>query len=221
MKALKQLFVLTKRIIKQNITDVDTIITVIGTPIFMLLFFVYVFGGNITVGGETDMKAYLEYALPGFLLITMTMGSAYTAMRINVDKNKGFLNRLHSLPIKRWIVLGSHVTASVIFMLLAEIIVLLVGVMMGYRTEASLVDWLIFLGLSALFAFAITLLAIPFSLKAKGYAGAGGFSYILLMLLFISSALMPTKGMAKPVQLFADYQPMTPIVETARALFKP
>ncbi|EPH99628.1 putative ABC transporter [Enterococcus faecalis 13-SD-W-01] len=219
MKSLKQLLVLTKRIMKQNITNADTLITVVGTPVFMLLFFVYVFGGSIAVSGsETSAQDYLNYSLPGFLLITMTMGSAYTALRINNDKLKGFLNRLHSLPIKRWVILGSHVTASVLFMILAEAIIFLIGLVMGFEVKTSLFGVLGFFGLSVLFAFAITLLAIPFSLKAKSYEGAGGFSYILIMLLFVSSALMPMDGMAKPIELFAKYQPMTPIVETARNL---
>lgn len=103
-------------------------------------------------------------------------------------------------------------------MLLAELAVLLVGALMGYRIQSSLGAFVIFMILSLVFAVAITLVAIPFSLQAKNYASAGGFSYVLLMLLFVSSALMPTKGMAKPVQVFADNQPITPIVNTAREL---
>jgi ABC-2 type transport system permease protein len=219
MQSIKQLAVLTRRIIRQNLTNGDTLITVIAMPVFMLLFFVYVFGGNIaTMGGAMSAHAYLRYALPGFLLLTMAMGSAYTAMRINLDQTTGFLNRLHSLPIKRWVILGSHVLASVTFMVLAEMIVLLVGLLMGYRINGAGWSILAFLGLSILFGLAITLLAIPFSLKATNYAAAGGFSYLLLMLLFVSSALMPTAGMAKPVRIFANHQPMTPIVNTARGL---
>ncbi|WP_239256800.1 ABC transporter permease [Listeria ilorinensis] len=219
MTSFKQMNVLTKRVIRLNLTNPDTIITVIGTPLFMLLFFVYVFGGNIAIDdGQASTTAYLNYSLPGFLLISMAMGSAYTALRINMDKNKGFLDRLHSLPIKRWVILGSHVVASVLFMLLAEGIVFLVGLLMGFRPETTLTDFLLFIGVSILFAFSITLLAIPFSLKAKDYNGAGGFSYILLMLLFVSSALIPTDGMVLPIKIFAEYQPMTPIVETTRGL---
>lgn len=92
MQIIKQLNVLTWRIIRQNLTNVDTIITVIAMPIFMLLFFVYVMGGNIVTTGNTSSLTYLNYALPGFLLLTMAMGSAYTAMRINMDRTSGFLN---------------------------------------------------------------------------------------------------------------------------------
>ncbi|MCI1893537.1 MAG: ABC transporter permease [Lactobacillus sp.] len=218
MQTFNQLRTLTGRIIRQNLTNADTIITVIAMPVFMLLFFVYVMGGNIATTGAGGAQAYLRYALPGFLLLTMAMGSAYTSMRINLDRTSGFLDRLHSLPIARWVILGSHVLASVTFMLMAEALVFLVGVLIGYRADVTLSSALLFVGLSVLFGLGITLLAIPFSLKADNYASAGGFSYVLLMLLFVSSALMPTTGMAKPVQMFADHQPMTPIVNTARGL---
>ncbi|KRK97057.1 ABC-2 domain containing protein [Secundilactobacillus odoratitofui DSM 19909 = JCM 15043] len=219
MQTIKQLTALVTRIVRQNLTNADTLITVIAMPVFMLLFFVYAFGGNIvTATGPASSSEYLRYALPGFLLLTMAMGSAYTALRINYDQTSGFLNRLHTLPIPRWVILGSHVIASVIFMLLAEVVVFLTGLLMCYRTDAGITSIVAFWGLSLLFSVAITLLAIPFSLKAADYASAGGFSYLLLMLLFVSSALMPTAGMAKPVRLFANHQPMTPIVNTARGL---
>lgn len=219
MKSIKQLGVLTQRIMKQNLTNPDTIITVILTPLFMLLFFVYVLGGNLAINGaQATSSEYLSYSLPGFLLVSMAMGSAYTALRINNDKNKGFLQRLHSLPIKRWLVLGSHVLASVVFMLISELAVFLVALLVGYRPEADFLEILGYFLYSALFAFGLTLMAIPFSLKASDYNGAGGFSYILLMLLFVSSAFIPMNGMVKPVRIFAEHQPMTPIVETARTL---
>lgn len=219
MKSFKQLIVLTKRILHQNFTDADTITTVIVMPAFLLLFFVYVLGGNVTIGNHGSIQAYLNYALPGFLLLTMTMGAAYTSMRINNDKLSGMLDRLHSLPIKRWVILGAHTLASILFMLIAEIVVFIVGLLMGYRPDLTLGSALVMLLLSIAFALGITLMAIPFSLKAKGYAGAGAFSYVLMMLLMVSSALMPVKGMAKPIRIFAENQPMTPIVNLARDLF--
>ncbi|WP_262316389.1 ABC transporter permease [Lacticaseibacillus parakribbianus] len=219
MLTLKQLAALTGRIIRQNFTNGDTLVTVIAMPVFMLLFFVYVLGGSIvTAGGAAGATQYLDYALPGFVLLTMAMGSAYTALRINNDQTSGFLSRLHALPIPRWVILGAHLLASVVFMVAAAAAVLLVGCLMGYRSEAGLGGWLAFAGLAVLFALTITLLAIPFSLKASNYASAGGFSYVLLMLLFVSSALMPTRGMAGPVRAFATHQPMTPIVNAARGL---
>ncbi|MDT2595510.1 ABC transporter permease [Enterococcus dongliensis] len=219
MKTFTQLFALTKRILKQNLTNTDTLITVFGTPIFMLLFFVYVFGGSISLNGtQTNTSDYLNYALPGFMLITMTMGSAYTSLRINMDKTSGFLDRLHTLPIKRWIVLGSHIVASVVFMLLSELTTFVIGLIMGFRPELSIGSFFLFLLLSVLFAFAMTMISIPFSISAKSWESAGSFSYLLIMLLFVSSAFVPTDGMAKPIEIFADHQPMTPIVEAARAL---
>lgn len=219
MKTLIQLSALTKRVLKQNLTNTDTLITVFGTPIFMLLFFVYVFGGSISLNGtKTNMVDYLNYALPGFMLITMTMGSAYTSLRINMDKTSGFLDRLHTLPIRRWIVLGSHIAASVVFMLLSEVTTFIIGMIMGFRPELAAGNILLFLLISLLFAVAMTMISIPFSISAKSWESAGSFSYLLIMLLFVSSAFVPTDGMAKPIAIFAEHQPMTPIVETTRSL---
>ncbi|MGM0123498.1 ABC-2 type transport system permease [Enterococcus sp. AZ194] len=219
MNTLKQLIILTKRIVKQNLTSVDTIITSIIMPIFILLFFVYVMGGNIVIDGTSgDRTEYLSYAMPGFLIMSMAMGSAYTALRINNDKTKGFMTRLLSMPMKRWVILGSHILASTLFMILSVISVFATGIIFGYRPQASLGEFLLFLGLIILFAVAITVLAIPFSLSAKDYASAGAFSYLLLFLLFISPAFIPVASMAKPIRLFAENQPMTPIIETAKAL---
>ncbi|MDU4623084.1 MAG: ABC transporter permease [Enterococcus gallinarum] len=219
MKTIKQLFTLTNRIVRQNLTSVDTIITSIVMPIFILLFFVYVIGGNILVGGTAgEPSDYLSYVMPGFLLMSMAMGSAYTALRINNDKTKGFLTRLLSMPMKRWVILGSHIVASTIFLLIFLLSVLLIGLVLGYRPQATIGDFLLFTLLIVLFAVSLTVLAIPFSLTAKDYAGAGAFSYILIFLLFISPAFVPVAGMAKPVRLFAENQPMTPIIETTKNL---
>lgn len=219
MKTLRQLFILTNRIIKQNLTSVDTLITSIITPIFMLLFFVYVLGGNILVNGQASTSAdYLAYSLPGFLLIAMTMGSAYTALRINTDKLKGFMTRLLTMPMKRWVILGSHVLASVTFMLFSVLAIFVTSLLLGYRPQTTLLNFLLFLILLVTFATMITLVAIPFSLTAKDYASAGAFSYLLIFLLFISPAFIPVAGMATPIRLFAENQPMTPIVETAKSL---
>lgn len=219
MKTLKQLTVLTNRIVKQNLTNMDTIITSIVMPIFILLFFVYVMGGNILVNGTSGNRAdYLNYAMPGFLLMPMVMGSAYTALRINNDKTKGFMTRLLSMPMKRWLILGSHILASTIFMLISVAAVLITGVIFGYRPDLTLTNALLLLVLIIVFAIAITMLAIPFSLTAKDYASAGGFSYLLIFLLFISPAFIPVAGMAKPIRVFAENQPMTPIIETSKHL---
>ncbi|TLQ05083.1 ABC transporter permease [Pediococcus stilesii] len=219
MNTIKQLSTLTSRIVKQNLTSPDTIITTVLTPIFMLLFFVYVMGDSILVHGvSTGRSAYLAYALPGFLLMAMAMGSAYTALRINNDKVKGFMTRLLSMPIKRWVILGAHILASTIFMLISVITVLITGIILGYRPQASLPDLGLFLLLIIVFAIVITVVAIPFSLTAKDFNGAGSFSYLLIFLLFISPAFIPVAGMAKPIRFFAENQPMTPIVATTKAL---
>ncbi|GKT06465.1 ABC transporter permease [Furfurilactobacillus curtus] len=218
MKSLKQLVTLTQRVSRLNLTDADTLITVFVMPIMLLLFFVYVFGGNIDTGSGHNTQLYLNYAVPGFMLFTMVSASAYTGMRINNDKVSGMLDRLNTLPIKRWAILNAHVVASVIFMLLSEITLLVTALLIGYRPTITLTTTVLAFALMVSFGVAITIIALPFSLRANGTAGATGFSYLLIMLVMTSSALMPTTGMAKPVRLFAQRQPFTPIANASRQL---
>jgi ABC-2 type transport system permease protein len=219
MRTSKQLFVLTKRLIKQNLTDTDTIITTFIMPIMMLLFFVYVIGGNIVINGKLGTNAsYLTYSLPGFLLIAMAMGSAYAALRINNDKTKGFMTRLLSLPIKRWAILTSYILSSVIFMLMSATVIFLTALILNYRTHTSLDNFGLFILLIVLFALMITLVTLPISLTAKDYSSSSSISYLLILLLFVSSAFIPVSGMAKPIRIFAENQPMTPITETIKSL---
>ena len=117
MKTIKQLFTLTNRIVRQNLTSVDTIITSIVMPIFILLFRLCHWWQYFSRGTAGEPSDYLSYVMPGFLLMSMAMGSAYTALRINNDKTKGFLTRLLSMPMKRWVILGSHIVASTILCL--------------------------------------------------------------------------------------------------------
>lgn len=219
MKTIKQLSVLTSRVIKQNLTDTDTIITTFIMPIAMLLFFVYIIGGNIAINGKTGSSgSYLAYSLPGFILMAMAMGSAFAALRINNDKNKGFMTRLLSLPIKRWAILTSYILASVIFMLISAVVIFLLTMLLGYRPTTTGANFGLFILVIVLFALMITLISLPVSLTAKNYNSSNSISYLLIFMLFLSSAFVPIAGMADQIRGFATYQPMTPITETIKAL---
>ncbi|WP_257128973.1 ABC transporter permease [Bacillus pseudomycoides] len=157
--------------------------------------------------------------LPGILLMTIASGSAYTSLRINLDKTSGMFDRFKSMPISKSSVLGGHVLASVIFMLVSIIAVLIVGFLAGFRSNATFSEWLLVGFLIILFSLTLTWLSIPFALAAGSIEGASSFSYILLMMLFVSSAFVPVDGMPKVVRLFAENQPMTPIIQAIRDLF--
>ncbi|GAA1734116.1 ABC transporter permease [Aeromicrobium alkaliterrae] len=192
----------------------DTIITTAITPIAMLLLFVYVLGGSISVGQES----YVDYLLPGILLITVASGISYTAFRLFTDVSTGLFERLQSMPIARSAVLWGHVLTSLVANAVSLVLVVLVALLMGFRSGAGIVAWLGVVGLLALFTLALTWLAVVPGLTARSVDGVSGFSYPLIFLPFVSSAFVPTEGMPAALGWFAEHQPVTSIVNTLRAL---
>lgn len=207
-------FVLLKRSLRHILRSPDTIITTALTPVAMLLLFVYVFGGAIKVGGGS----YVDYLLPGILLITVASGVAYTAFRLFTDVSGGIFERFQSMPIARAAVLWSHVLSSVVANLVSVALVVIVAVAMGFRSSAGMLGWLAILGILVVFTLALTWLAVIPGLSAKSVDGVSGFSYPLIFLPLISSAFVPTTGMPAPVRWFAEHQPVTSIVNTIRNL---
>ena len=207
--------VLLKRSLRHILRSPDTIITTAITPITMLLLFVYVFGSAIKVGGGK----YVNYLLPGILLITVASGIAYTAFRLFTDVSGGIFERFQSMPISRSALLWGHVLTSVVANLTSLALVVLVAVAMGFRSGAGVLAWLAVLGILLLFTLALTWLAVIPGLTAKSADGVSGFSYPLIFLPFISSAFVPTSGMPGPVRWFAQNQPVTSIVNTIRNLY--
>jgi ABC-2 type transport system permease protein len=207
--------ILTGRSMRHITRSLDTIITTAITPIALMLLFVYVFGGAIRTGTEN----YVDYLLPGIMLIAIASGIAYTALRLYTDLQSGIFERFHSMPISRSSVLWAHVLTSLVSNGLTVVIIVLVALAMGFRTSASLLAWLAVAGILALFTLALTWLAVIAGLSAKTMDGATGFSYVLILLPFISSAFVPTDTMPGPVRVFAENQPVTSIVNTIQDLF--
>jgi ABC-2 type transport system permease protein len=212
---LRDASTLLGRSLRHILRSPDTIITTAITPIVMLLMFVYVFGGAIDTGGDR----YVDYLLPGILLITVASGVAYTALRLFTDVSSGIFERFQSMPIARSAVLWGHVLTSLIANLTSLVLVVLVALAIGFRSGAGVVAWCGVLGIIVLFTLALTWMAVIAGLAAKTPDGAGAFAYPLLFLPFVSSAFVPTTGMSGPVQWFAEHQPVTSIVNTLRNLY--
>ena len=206
--------VLLGRSLRHITRSLDTVITVAIMPIALMLMFVYVFGGAI----DTGSQRYVDYLLPGILLITIAMGISYTAFRLFMDLKSGIFERFQSMPIARSSVLWAHVLTSR-------------GLHPGLardRRARRLPDGVPLVGrragvaggrgILALFTLAVTWLAVIAGLSAKTVDGAGAFSYPLIFLPFISSAFVPTDTMPGPVRAFAEHQPVTSIVDTIREL---
>src|SRR3954447_3791337 len=206
---------LTGRSLRHITRSPDTVITTTIMPIAFMLLFVYVFGGAINTGSSS----YVNYLLPGILLITIASSIAYTAFRLFLDMKSGIFERFQSMPIARSSVLWAHVLTSLVANLISVVVVVLVALLMGFRSGAGVLAWLGVAGCLILFTLALTWLAVIPGLTAKSADGAGAFSYPLIFLPFISSAFVPTDTMPGPVRAFADNQPVTSIVDTLRELF--
>lgn len=214
---MKHTFILFGRSMRHIFRSPDTIITVAIIPIAIMLMFIYVFGGAVKPSLPADIN-YINYLLPGILLMAIVSGIAYTAARLFMDTQKGMIDRFNSMPISRGSILWSHVLTSLVSTLITIFIILLVALLIGFRSSAGILEWFAVIGILCLFTLALTWLAVIPGLKAKSIDGASAFSYPLIFLPFLSSAFVPTKTMPSVVRVFAENQPITSIVETIRVL---
>ena len=206
--------VMMGRSMRHIFRSMDTIITVTLMPIAFMLLFVYVFGGAIQTGTDN----YVNYLLPGILLIAIASGISYTAYRLFMDMQRGIFERFHSMPIARSTVLWGHVLTSLVSNAISVVVIILVALIMGFRPSAGVLEWLAVAGILALFTLALTWIAAIAGLSAKSVDGASAFSYPIIFLPFISSAFVPTESMPSGVRAFAENQPVTAIVEAVRSL---
>jgi ABC-2 type transport system permease protein len=206
--------ILLGRSLRHVVRSMDTVITTTLMPIAFLLLFVYVFGGAI----ETGTGPYVDYLLPGILLVTIVSGIAYTGFRLFLDLESGIFERFRSMPVARSSVLWAHVVTSLVANLVSLVAVVLVALLMGFRSEAGVLGWLAVAGILVLLTLALTWIAVIPGLTAKSADGASAFSYPLLFLPFVSSAFVPTDTMVTPVRIFAENQPVTAVVDSLREL---
>ncbi len=208
--------VMLGRSIRHVTRSMDTIITVTIMPIAFMLLFRFVFGGAIQTGTDN----YTNYLMPGILLIAIASGISYTGFRLFNDMQSGIFERFHSMPIARSSVLWGHVLTSLVSNAISVVIIVVVGLLMGFRTSAGILAWLAVAAILTMFTLSLTWVAMIAGLAASSTDGATAFSYPLVFLPFISSAFVPTETMPGPVKAFAENQPVTSIVNALRALFE-
>ena len=216
MRSLTDTWTMAKRSLRHTTRSVDTIITVVLMPIALLLLFVYVFGGAL--GEQTGSIKYVDFITPGVVIMTVASGIAYAAVRLSTDLQKGIISRFRTMPVTPSSVLSGQALSSTLSVLFSCLLVLVVAFLIGFRPAADAAAWILFCGLLALFTLSTTWLAMFFGLLAKTVEGAGAFSYILILLIFISPSFVPTDSMTPLLRGFAENQPMTPIIETLRSL---
>ncbi|HLO31088.1 MAG TPA: ABC transporter permease [Anaerolineales bacterium] len=206
--------VMLGRSMRHILRSMDTIITTTIMPIALMLLFVYVLGGAIQTGTDN----YVNYLLPGILLITIANSNGYVSFRLFNDVQRGIFERFHSMPISRSAALWGHVLTSLVSNAISIVVIILVALIMGFRSSAGVWSWLALAGILALFSLALTWIAAIAGLSAKSLDGAIAVAYPIHLLPLISSAFVPTESMPSGVRAFAENQPVTSIVEAIRAL---
>jgi ABC-2 type transport system permease protein len=205
-----------RRILRHALRYPGTVIMSLGVPILLLLLFVGVFGGamNASLGD----RSYIDYVVPGILLMTVGYGSSQTAMAVNRDMTEGIIARFRTMAISRTSVLTGHVVGAVIRTLVSVVLIVGVALLMGFRPAADFAGWIAAFGVIALLAVALIWMAVPIGLAARSAEGTGGFTIIVQTLPFVSSAFVPTDSMSGAVRWFAQNEPFTPIIDTVRGL---
>ena len=214
---MKNSLILFKRLMKHILRSPDTIVSAMVQPILIMLLFVYVFGGAIKASLPAGVN-YVNFQLPGILVMTIAYNTAYTALRMFSDKQEGIFNRFNSMPINRSSALWAHVLASVVSCLFSLVMVFGVAWLIGFRSGAAISAWFAVMGILMTFSLALTWLAVIPGLVAKTSEGASFLVFPLVFLPLFSSAFAPTETMPGALRFFAENQPMTSIVETVRAL---
>jgi ABC-2 type transport system permease protein len=218
--ALSDSRVMLRRNLKHQLRYPSMTVMLIGLPIVLLLLFVYVFGGQLGagLGAHEGRGAYLNYVVPGLLLITMASAVQGTSIMVAMDMTGGIIDRFRTMAIARASVLTGHVLGSLIQTLAGIAIIIAVAFGLGFHSSAGPLDWLAAIGILALFAFALIWLAVALGLAAKSVETASNTPMILMLLPFLGSAFVPTATMPAGLRQFAENQPFTPVADTVRGL---
>ncbi|MEU4194910.1 ABC transporter permease [Kribbella sp. NPDC026611] len=210
--AISDAMTMTDRSMRLARRNLDTLFAAILLPLMMMALFVYVFGGAITTGTE-----YINYIVPGILLLTTGYGAASTAMVVADDMHSGMIDRLRSLPIHSFAVLTGHVAASVARNALSTAIVVLASLAMGFRPNGGLVDWLGVVGLLLLYVVGMSWLAAGLGVIARSVESASTLSFFMLFIPYLSSAFVRPESMPAWLRPVSEHQPITPVTETVRS----
>ena len=212
--------VMLRRNLKHQLRYPSMTLMLVGMPIVFLLLFVYVLGGQLGAGlGVHDGRgAYLDYVVPGVLLVTVAAAVQGTSIMVAMDMTGGIIDRFRTMAITRASVLTGHVLGSLIQTLAALVVLIGVAVGLGFRATAGPLPWLATFAVLALFAFALIWLAIALGLAAKSVETASNTPMFLTLLPFLGSGFVPTATMPAGLRQFATYQPFTPVTETLRGL---
>jgi len=205
--------IMLRRNFKHTVRNPTAVFNAVIFPVVLMLMFVYVIGNAFNVGAK-----YIDYATPGMIVLAICYGLSATALAVNSDMTKGIINRFKVMDISRSAVLSGHVVATILRSLVAIAAIIGVAFALGFRPAASFLEWLGAIGLIVLVSFAASWITVALGLFAKTPESAGMATVPLILLPFLSSAIVPVAKMGAGVRQFAEYQPFTPIIETLRGL---
>ncbi|HEY3682665.1 MAG TPA: ABC transporter permease [Streptosporangiaceae bacterium] len=202
------------RSVRHVFRAVDALFVAVLLPIMLLLVFVFVFGGAIRTGGVR----YIDYVVPGVILLCAGYSAAATGQAVARDMALGVIDRFRSMPIARFSVLAGHVTGSLVRNLISASLVVAAALLLGWRPAASPLAWLAVVGVLLLYVLAVSWVSTVIGLLVRSPEAAEGFGFFMLFLPYLGSGFVPTSTMPGWLQAFADNQPTTPVTDTLRAL---
>lgn len=205
--------VFIRRSITHSLRDTEALLMAVLLPTMLMLLFTYVFGGALDPSGD-----YVNYVVPGIILLCAGFGASSTAMYVARDMTTGIIDRFRTMPLRAGAVLTGHVVASVLRNLFATGVVIGVALLVGFRPTATPLEWVAAIALIALYILAITYLFAAIGLAAGSPEAANAYGFILLFLPYLSSAFVPVETLPDWLAWFAEHQPITPIIETIRSL---
>ncbi|MDX6277817.1 MAG: type transport system permease protein [Nocardioidaceae bacterium] len=206
--------VMVKRSVRRSFRDPEAFFTALMLPVILMLLFVYVFGGAMDTG-----VSYVNYVVPGLVLLCAGFGAGTTAVSVAHDMSNGIVDRFRSMPITGSSVMVGHIVASIVRNLIATTLVIGVALLVGWRPTGGVLDWLAAIGVVLLFILAISWFAAAAGLLAGNPEAANGFTMILMFLPYVSTAFVPADTLPSWLRGFAEHQPVTPIIETLRGLW--
>jgi ABC-2 type transport system permease protein len=210
-----------RRNLKHMLRYPSLTLQLVGMPIFFMLLFVYVFGGTMgdgLGGGSGGRGAYLDYVVPGILMMSLAAGATGTAIGVATDMTEGIVARFRTMAITRSSILTGHVLGDLIQAVIKLAVVIGFAVLLGFRPNATAIEWLAVAGVLVMISFALTWLSVALGMVTNSVESASNLPMPLVFLPFLGSGFVPTESMPTGLRWFAEYQPFTPFIETVRGL---
>jgi ABC-2 type transport system permease protein len=212
--ALSDARVMIARCVRRSLRDPEAFFTALMLPVVLMLLFVYIFGGAVDPRG-----GYVDYVVPGLIVLCAGFGAGTTAVAVATDMSSGIVDRFRSMPIRSASILGGHIVASLARNLLATALVIGVGIGIGWRPTGSVAAWAGATAMIVAFILAMSWFAAAFGLLVRSPEAANAASFVIMFLPYLSTAFVAARTLPAVLRPVAENQPLTPVIETMRGLW--